>query len=138
MVATSCTHIRLVADYDQATRDEILVVARRVDVFYARLEETPETARLYGPFADEYIEVEADLQSLLRRNKARSLNDESIRINVIILDFWKKYRARHRQEDKYPAPEFDKERFDRLFDAAMTAEAVKQLKPGDQPGPGTP
>jgi hypothetical protein len=82
-----CT-IKLVADYDSTTFEEIIKVGKKVDRFYGDLLETPSSDRHYDKYADKYVEIETDLRSLYMRNKVRALNDESTRISEITLNLW--------------------------------------------------
>lgn len=128
-----CT-IKLVADYDSTTFEEIIKVGKKVDRFYGDLLETPSADRHYEKYADKYVEIETDLRSLYTRNKARALNDESIRISEIILNLWLKYKTNHATKNGYGdgVAKLDRERFTRLFISAADAETAKKLDPDDK------
>lgn len=125
-----CPTVQFVADYDAATFEEILKVGKKVDRFYGDLLEMAENQRRYSNYSERYVEIETDIRSLWMRNQARPLNDESTRISKIILDFWIKYKAEHRAENKYGTGEakLDRDRFSRLFAAAANAELAKKLE----------
>jgi hypothetical protein len=133
LTGIQCAPIRLVADYQQATLDETLRLAQDVDAFYLTMLETDE--RPYAPYAERYIAIEAALGSHVLREESRPLNTESARIAEIILGRWQAYRARHRTSGGYPDARFDRMRFRRLFGAAVSAEAAKQLAPADTASP---
>lgn len=135
LFASACAHIQLVADYDEATMNETIRVGRRVDVFYGTLVELEPAQRTYAPFAKDYIDIGADIRSLVRRNAARPLNDESLKISSDILGFWQAYQKKHKTANAYPDARLDQLRFDRLFTAAVSAEAAKQRAPGDTSPP---
>lgn len=128
----ACT-VKLVADYDEATFNEVLQVGKEVDRFYGMLLEAPEGQRPYAKYAKQYVDIETDVRSLVTRNQARPLNKESTQISETILKFWVKYKGKHKKKNAYPTAvaKFDQQRFQRLFSAAAAAEEAKKLKPGD-------
>jgi hypothetical protein len=125
----ACAPVKFVADYNQASLDEAFRLAKQVDLFYLRMIEND--ARPYAPFSEQYLTIEAELGGFVRRERARPLNSESTRIAQTILDFWRAYKAKHKRDDRYPDARFDRRRFERLFDAAVSAEAAKRLGPAD-------
>ena len=120
--------VRLVADYDSKTEDAIFEAAKRVDQFYGKLLETPEAERQYKVFADQYASIEADLSSLVLRNKVRQYNEDSTEIAEKIRSFWQKYRGLHKERDTYSTgnAELDCDRFRRLFAYLARAEGAKK------------
>lgn len=132
LIAVSGCAIKLVADYDSTTFEEILNVGKKVDRFYGDLLEVPEK-RPYQTFADKYVEIETDLRSLYTRNQARALNQESTRISEIMLQHWVAHKKRHKTDNNYPTAiaELERERFTRLFIAAADAEKAKNLAKED-------
>jgi len=100
LALVGCT-IKLVADYDAATFEEILKIGKKVDRFYGDLLEIPPNNRSYQKFAEKYVEIETDLRSLYTRNQARTLNQESTEISKIILNLWLKYKDAHAKTDGY-------------------------------------
>lgn len=137
LLATACRHVQLVADYDAASVEETIRIGKRVDVFYGKVVELDTAARVYAPFAEDYIEIEADIRSLVRRNTARPLNSESTQIAKTILGFWTQYHEKHKTKDRYPDARFDRRRFERLFDA-LSAEVAKRLGAEDRAPPSEP
>ena len=87
LLSGACTHIQLVADYDAASVEETIRVGKRVDLFYGKVVELDTAARTYATFAGQYVDIEADIRSLVRRNTARPLNSESTQIAKTILGF---------------------------------------------------
>jgi len=128
----ACT-VKLVADYDEATFNEVLRVGKEVDRFYGMLLEVPEGQRPYATYAKQYVDIETDIRSLVTRNQARPLNKESTQISETILKLWIKYKDKHEAKNAYPTAvaKLDRHRFQRLFRAAAAAEEAKKLKPGD-------
>ncbi len=132
LLLAGCPHLQLVAQYDATTFEETIRVGREVDLFYGRLLELPPDERHYAPFQDRYIEIDADLRALARRNAARALNSQSREISESILGFWGRYREKHKSRNRYDDAAFDRDRFTRLFNAAAAAEEVKRLKDDDR------
>lgn len=96
LLLAGCPHIQLVAHYDATTYEETIRVGKSVDLFYANMLEVRNDERVYAKYADKYNEIEADIRSLVRRNAARQLNQESRTITEDILGFWQKYRCYHK------------------------------------------
>lgn len=90
LLLASCQHIQLVAEYDTKTFEETVGIGREVELFYGRLQELPPDQRTYLQFADRYVEIEADLRSLVRRNAACALNNQSREVSENILRFWER------------------------------------------------
>jgi len=121
--------IKLVADYDAATYESILNTAKLVDAFYVNLLVTPETERAYENFADQYLDIEVEIRSLLMRTKIHPLNEESTRIAETILAKWLKYKEAHQDKNTYKSAleQVHWQRFTRLFTAMAVAEEAKRL-----------
>ncbi len=126
--------IKLTADYDANTFEEILKVAKKVDRFYGNLLEVPQEERRYSRYAEQYVEIETDIRSFVTRTKAKPFNEESTNISEIILKLWIKYKRVHQTNDGYHSgvAELDRGRFVRLFNAAAAAEEAKKLNLDDR------
>ena len=126
--------VKLVADYDSVSFEEILKVGKKVDKFYGDLLEAKSSDRAYQKFSDRYVEIETDIRSLVTRNTARALNEESTQISEITLSLWLKYKDGHKTKDTYSdgTAKLDRNRFVRLFAAAASAERAKNLDADDK------
>ena len=133
-IALGACSVKFVSDYDSLSFEETLKVAKSIDKFYGDLLEKPPAERAYAQFSSRYVELETDLRSLLIRNKARALNEESTQISEIILELWLKYKSNHKTTDAYSDGNatLDRHRFVRLFAAAANAERAKMLDPVDK------
>lgn len=134
IVTTSGCTMHFVPDFDSVTFDEILRVGKEVDIFYGTLMEQPSEERTYGKYALPYVSIEADIRTLVIRNKLRALNQESTEIAETILSLWVKYKGRHKEKDAYSDgnARLDRERLSRLFTAAASAESAKRLDVDDK------
>lgn len=134
---TSCTSVRLVPDYDADAVKGITDTSAEVFTFYDKVIEAKAkagTAKLrYAGFADDWGRIETHIRVLVVREEARALNSESQRISRTILDFWQKHRAKHKETDDYglKLAEIHRDRFQRLFTAALVAEKAKALAADD-------
>jgi len=128
-----CT-VKWVADYDSTAFEEILKTAKKVDRFYGDLLEMNEGDRTYQKFSDRYVDIETDIRSLVTRNKARALNEESTKIAEITLNLWVKYKSNHQAKKTYTDgnAKLDRKRFVRLFASAASAEQAKKLDSDDK------
>lgn len=126
IMSAGCS-LQLVAPFDARTQEQIFNDARLVDQFYSELQDTPEDRRIYSAFGSKYREIEAELRSLVLRNKVRKLNEDSTEISQKIVDQWVKCKERHRKQDAYKeaVAELDRDRFRRLFEYAARAEGAK-------------
>ena len=133
MAFSGCS-IKMVADYDSSTFEEILRVGKSVDRFYGDMLEMKAAERNYAKFSSQYVVIETDLRSLVTRNKARALNEESTRISETTLELWLKYKDAHMAKDTYAdgVARLDRGRFSRLFAAAASAEMAKKLDVDDR------
>lgn len=126
-LALAGCNVKLVDDYDAKTYEEIIRIAKEVDLFYGKLLEQDEAQRSYRTYADQYLQLEAELRSLYIRNKSRPLNNESTQISDSILTLWIKYKTHHKEKDGYSSgnAKLDRKRFTRMFTAAASAESAK-------------
>ena len=99
-LTTSCK-VSWVATYDYMVAQQIEVVAKKVDKFYLTMLETTseENERQYSKFVKEYIDIEVELNALLNKNQIRPLNKESTRNCVIALQYWIKYKVKHKKDN---------------------------------------
>lgn len=101
LVISSCK-VALVPTYEAAILEQIDHTAKEVDKFYLRMLETSrpqEGGRAYALFAEQYVDIEVELVSLLNKNKIRPLNSHSTRICEITLELWTKYKEEHKKDN---------------------------------------
>ena len=133
----SCSGVKLVPDYDAEAAKAITDTSREVFAFYDKMIEAKAktgSAKLpYAPFADDWGKIETQVRVLMVREESRPLNSESQRIARTVLDFWQKYRAGHQKTDDYNTflLGMHRDRFQRLFTAALVAEKAKALAVDD-------
>ncbi|MBY4675796.1 hypothetical protein [Marinobacterium arenosum] len=127
LVASGCS-ARFVAPYDATVQEQIIEVARKVDLFWGWLLETPVEQRQYVQFADSYNEIESDLRMLQMRNDIRPFNRESTRQTAIALELWQQDRADHKLKDSFSdfLAKRHRQQFIRIFTAMARGEQAKQ------------
>ena len=135
---TACAGIKLVADYDAEAAKAIADTSSAVFTFYDRMISAraapPRPATLaYRDFADDWGRIETQIRVMLVREESRPLNADSEAITKTILGFWASYRNKHLTTDDYNARllVIHRDRFQRLFAAALRAEKAKQLNAAD-------
>jgi hypothetical protein len=128
LMQSGCTY-KLVADYNSGLSEETIMVAKKVDYFYANLLNTPDSLRTFDRSSQAYTEIEVDIKSILMRNKIRPLNEESVKIIENTDSLWQKYKTRHKDENTYKDSllELHRERFARMFMAMFNAEESKKM-----------
>jgi len=102
MLLFSTCKIILVSSYDDKIADQIENVSKSIDKFYlTMLETTTEVngGRVYSKFAEQYVAIEVELQSLLNKNKARTKNEETIKICEKTISLFEKYKNEHKKEN---------------------------------------
>jgi hypothetical protein len=133
----ACSGVKLVADYDAEAAKAITDTSADVFAFYDRMIEAKAKAAgkklPYATFNEDWGKIETRIRVLMVREESRPLNSESQRIARTILGFWQKYRLRHQSSDDYTAAllPIHRDRFQRLFTAALVAERAKRLADPD-------
>jgi len=131
MTFYSC-RVTLVPPYDAAIKEQIDETAKAVDKFYLLMLETTSNSgggRAYQNFAEGYVEIEVELNSLLNKNRVRPLNENSTRICEITLQLWQKYKLEHKEDNSLPDGmiELNRKTFADLFYAMQVAEKAKEI-----------
>ena len=122
-----CT-VRYAAEYDASIKEEIIRIAKQVDLFYGRLLETPSGERQYKNYKDDYLKIEADLRALELRNEIRTFNKESTAQTKIALDLWLEDRESHKKDNTVDDAtlKLHRKQFARVFVAMAKGEEAKQ------------
>jgi len=113
--------------------EKILVLSKSVDKFYLNMLETTSAdndGRAYKAFAKQYVDTEAELNSLLVMNKVRPLNKNSTRICEITLQFWVKYKEAHKKANMISDANIILNRIylrDLFYDMQVASEATRYL-----------
>lgn len=131
LIISGC-RVTLLPPYDEQLADQIEETAKEIDLFYLDIEETTvneDGQRAYSNFARQYAGIEADLNSLLYKNKVRPLNENSTKICEITLQLWKKYKAEHKEDDNISdgVIQLNRMTFNDLFYAMRVAEQAKNM-----------
>jgi len=122
-----CT-VRYVAEYDASIKDEIVHIAKKVDLFYGRLLDTSPSERQYQKYKDDYLKIEADLRALELRNEIRTFNKESTKQTKIALDLWLEDKDSHKKDNTVDDAtlKLHRKQFSRVFVAMAKGEEAKQ------------
>jgi hypothetical protein len=130
-----CAAVRLVPDYDAEAAKGITDTAAEVFAVYDRMIELrAANPRLpYAEMRDDWGRVETRIRVMALREQARPLNSDSTAVATTILGFWQKYRDAHARRDDYGLRlmVIHRDRFQRLFTAALKAEQAKKLAAPD-------
>jgi hypothetical protein len=126
VLLSGCT-VKYVAEYDAAIKDEIVVIAKKVDLFWGTLLDTPEGERQYDNFKDKYNEIETDIRGLHMKNEIRALNKLSTKQVKILLELWIEDRELHKKENKFSdfSAKRHRKQFARVFIAIAKGEEAK-------------
>jgi len=88
LMLSGCAQVQLLADYDKEVSDETIVLAKRVDRFWATYISEVGDAREYAANKREMIEIEVDMNSLLLKNQVRVNNDLTTLQLKNVVDIW--------------------------------------------------
>ncbi len=129
LIHTGCT-VQYVAAFDENVRDQIYELAEKVDKFWGTMLEMPEDKREYIVFRDEYVEIEANLRSLLLKNNSRPGNEESAEQSRILLELWIEDKEIHREQNSFNDFLANRHRrqFTEVFTAMARAEEEKRME----------
>lgn len=130
LAVTAGCPMRFVADYDSAVVEEIFLISKKVDMFFGKILETSGENREYDNFKNTYIEIEADLRSLLRRNEVRAFNEPTIKQINIALELWQSDKAKHKEKNTVSdfIAKSHRKQFARVFVAMAQGEIAKDIK----------
>ncbi len=122
-----CT-VRYVAEYDASIKDEIVRIAKEVDLFYGQLLDTPSGERQYKKYKDDYLKIETDLRALEMRNEIRAFNNESTKQTKIALELWLEDKENHKKDNTVDDAtlKVHRKQFARVFVAMAKGEGAKQ------------
>ncbi len=128
LLSTGGCTVHYVADYDASIKDEIVQVAKRVDLFWGALLDTSLVERKYDNYKDQYNLIETDIRGLVTKNAIRPLNKESTKQANIALELWIEDRSIHKDSDTFSDFEAKRHRvqFNRVFIAMAKGEKVKK------------
>lgn len=128
---TACK-VTLVPSYNADISEQIENTAKAVDKFYLSMLETTTASndgRAYLNFAEQYVNIEVELNSLLNKNKIRPLNENSIRICEITIELWIKYKNEHKSDNSLSDGliKLNRKTFSDLLFAMQVAEKGKDI-----------
>lgn len=129
VLVSGCT-VKYVAEYDAAIKDETVAIAKKVDLFWGNLLDTPSDQRQYENFKILYNEIESDIRSLHMKNEIRPLNELSTKQVQNALELWIEDREMHKRENTFSdfLAKRHRQQFVRVFTAIAKGEDVKNMQ----------
>lgn len=97
----SC-RVTLTAPYDESIVNQTQQLVKQVDRLYLTMLETTENrndVRAYRHFAEDYINIEVELNYLIIKNRMKPMNSESVRNFEIALEAWIRYKEQHKMNN---------------------------------------
>lgn len=124
--------VAFMPSYDASILEQIDQTSKSTDKFYLLMLETtkPENeGRKFEKFAEQYVDIEVELTSLLNKNNVRPLNSNSVRVCEITLQLWIKYKEEHRKDNTLSNGliKLNRKTFNDLFFAMQVAEKAKDI-----------
>lgn len=132
LLAFNSCRVTFVPEYDAGIAQQIENTSKAIDKFYLSMLETTSASdggRAYSKFAEQYVDIEVELNSLLNKNKIRPLNENSIRICELTLQQWIKYKEEHKKDNSLSDGliKLNRKTFSDLFYAMQVAEKGKEM-----------
>ncbi|MDR1760946.1 MAG: hypothetical protein LBR55_00705 [Bacteroidales bacterium] len=97
ILSLSACKVMLVPKYDEKIAEQIEAVSKSIDKLYLTMLETS-SERTYSKFAEQYVNIEVELESILLKNKYRKKNSDTIEACESALELFKKYKEAHKKE----------------------------------------
>lgn len=124
--------VTFVPNYDSGIAAQIDQVAKSIDKFYLTMLETTKNesnGRAFDKFAQEYVAIEVELNSLLNKNKVKPLNEHSVRICEITVSLWIKYKEEHKTDNELEDGliKLNRKTFSDVLYAMQVAEQAKKI-----------
>lgn len=125
----SACSVQYVAKYDASIKQEIVRIAKLVDLFWGELLDTPIEDRKYDNFKKMYNEIETDLRGLKMMNEIRPLNKASTKQADNALKLWIEDKKIHKENDGFSNFEAKSHRkqYMRVFIAMARGEEAKDI-----------
>ena len=119
--------INQISNYDEQSLNQMQLVAKKVDYFYAQLSYLPKDKRTYQQSAQQYLEVEVDLNALKLRQQVRSTNELTLKQVEIAQTLWSDDRKTHQKKDTISdfIIKRHRQQFQRVFLAMIKGEESK-------------
>ena len=126
---SSC-NVHYIADYDSSVKDEIVQIAKNVDLFWGEVLDISKEQRSYSKFKDQYNQIETEIRGLVIKNEIRPLNEASTKQAKIALDLWIEDRTNHRKNNTISDFEarLHRQQYLRAFIAMAKGEEAKKDK----------
>ncbi len=124
--------VQFVADYNGQLATQIENAAEAIDYFYLSMGENTTGefgARSYQYFKEDYLKIEVQLNSILRKNRIQPLNENSTRIAAMTLEKWIEYKEMHKKKDSISDADIKLNRLTMsdFFYAMLVAEEGKKM-----------
>jgi hypothetical protein len=132
LLILSACKVTFLPGYDATLSEQIGNCSKSIDKFYLSMLDTTSAekgGRSYTQFSGQYVNIEVELNSLLNKNRIRSLNENSTRICEITLQLWIKYKAEHKADNTLSDGliKLNRKTFSDLFYAMQVAEKGKEV-----------
>lgn len=132
VIALNSCKVTFIPSYDADISKQIENVTKEVDKFYLSMLEITSASnngRVFSNFAEQYVNIEVELNSLLNKNKIRPLNENSTRICEITVELWIKYKEEHKRDNTLSDGliKLNRKTFSDLFFAMQVAEKGKEI-----------
>lgn len=125
---------RYIAEYDAKIKEEIVHIAKNVDLFWGALLDVELSKRQYDKFKIKYNKIESDIRGLAMKNAIREFNKESTAQTKIVLDLWVEDRATHKKQNTISTfiAKRHRSQYTKSFTAMAKGEEIKNTSASDE------
>ncbi len=96
IIALSGCRVTLVPPYNEELESQIVTTAKLTDKLYLSIIDAAADNKAYAVYADKYLEIEAEINSILLKNEARPKNADFIVIIKNLQEHFKQYKNDHK------------------------------------------
>ncbi len=123
-----------VAEYDAKFKEDIIQVAKKVDLFWGQLQAVDDSERQYDKFKDQYALLESEIRSLIMKSDIRPLNSESTQQAKIALELLLQDQKIHQSKNSMSDFQIKRHRkqYTRIFTAMAKGEEAKNISPSSE------
>ena len=99
-IALSGCKVALLPPYNAELENQIVNAAKLTDKLYLSIIDAPIDKKLYSDYAEKYLEIEVEINSILLKNETRPKNADFIVIIKNLQDHFKQYKNDHKIKNK--------------------------------------
>ncbi|SBS31054.1 hypothetical protein MSP8887_01420 [Marinomonas spartinae] len=127
LLTAGCS-VQLVSPYDERTVEQMEKIDQKIDHFYLILQSVPAKDRSFKDFSSGYLDIDAQIRSLERRQEIRDKNQETLKQTKILASLWQQDIAAHKKKNSISDFMIKRRmaQYQRLMSALIKGELAKK------------